>query len=492
MTKELMKRNITKAEREIAKKREMVQSTKMRQKYHFMAETGWMNDPNGLIYYKGRYHFFYQYNPYEGFWGQMHWGHAVSDDLLHWEYLPVALAPGEVYDDHPKGGCFSGSAIEHEGRLYLLYTGTANHGNGFVQTQCLAYSEDGIHFEKYQGNPVIGNPPEGFSKENFRDPKVWRHENKFYMVCGGQKDNLAVALLYTSDDLIAWEFVNVLAESRGEWGYMWECPDFYPIGDKYVLMFSPMGVHERTTVYLIGDMNYETGKFVYTASGEVDWGFDYYAPQSFLDGGGRRLAVGWANAWDWMPWWKDWGPTYQDGWCGWFNLPREIILVEDKTLQFKPIKELDQLRADGMTVETCEIRKERMKIPVSDGSIYEMQIWIDLKSSTAEAFSLFLRSDEKKETIVRFELKTQMMGVDRNNADGWSKGTTKSPLILANETQMHIHIYSDQNSIELFTDDYHTTHSCNVFADENQNQNYIAADNGILKVEKIQSWKMKK
>ena len=143
-----MKKNIVRAQAEIDKKRSEVGKGAMRQKYHFMAEEGWLNDPNGLIYFKGKYHFFYQYNPYDSYWGSMHWGHAISDDMLHWEYLPLALAPSETYDNHPKGGCFSGSAIEYEGRLYLLYTASTNYGDGFVQNQCLAYSDDGIHFVK--------------------------------------------------------------------------------------------------------------------------------------------------------------------------------------------------------------------------------------------------------------------------------------------------------------------------------------------------------
>ena len=133
---------------------------KMRQHYHFMAQSGWLNDPNGLIYFRGKYHFFFQCNPYGGFWDCMYWGHAVSEDMLHWEYLPFALAPSEPYDDYPKGGCFSGSAIEHEGKLFLMYTGTSHYGKGIVQTQCIAYSEDGIYFKKYPGNPVI-TAPEG-------------------------------------------------------------------------------------------------------------------------------------------------------------------------------------------------------------------------------------------------------------------------------------------------------------------------------------------
>ena len=304
MSKELMIERIEKAQKEIEAKRETVQQGKFRQDYHFMAETGWINDPNGLIYFKGKYHFFYQYNPYSGFWDCMHWGHAVSEDMIHWEYLPLALAPSEVYDDHLKGGCFSGSAIEHDGKLFLIYTGTCNNGNGFEQAQCIAYSEDGIHFEKYEGNPVI-TAPEGVPTDLFRDPKVWKHDDIYYVVCGASKNGFAQARLYKSTDMFHWEFVNVLAESRGEWGYMWECPDFYPVGDKYVLMFSPMGGKERTSVYLVGDFDYDTGKFFYTISGEIDWGFDYYAPQSFLAPDGRRILVGWANAWDWMPFWKD-------------------------------------------------------------------------------------------------------------------------------------------------------------------------------------------
>ncbi len=116
----------------------------------------------------------------------MHWGHAVSEDMIHWEYLPVALAPSEPYEDHLKGGCFSGSAIEFDGKLYLIYTAATNHGNGFVQTQCVAYSEDGIHFEKYEKNPVL-TAPEGISPDSFRDPKVWKHEDSYYMVCGASK-----------------------------------------------------------------------------------------------------------------------------------------------------------------------------------------------------------------------------------------------------------------------------------------------------------------
>lgn len=219
MNKILMRQRIENAQKEIDSKKMIVQNGKMRQHYHFMPQSGWMNDPNGLIFFNGQYHVFYQTNPYNGFWDCMHWGHAVSKDLVHWEYLPLALAPSEEYDDYQKGGCFSGSAIEHEGKLYVFYTATANHGNGSEQSQCLAISEDGINFEKYDGNPLF-DAPEGIQPDSFRDPKVWKHENKYYMVVGASRNNRGLALIYESADLYHWNFLNVLAESRGEWGFM--------------------------------------------------------------------------------------------------------------------------------------------------------------------------------------------------------------------------------------------------------------------------------
>lgn len=355
----------------------------MRQHYHFMPQTGWLNDPNGLIYFRGRYHYFFQYNPYYGFWDYMHWGHAVSKDMVHWEYLPLALAPSESYDDHMRGGCFSGSAVEHEGKLYLMFTGVTNRGNDFEQTQCIAYSEDGIHFEKYDRNPVL-TAPEGIPTHLFRDPKVWKHNDKYYMVCGASRDNMAQALLYCSEDLLHWAFVNVLAESRGEWGYMWECPDFYRLGDKYVLMFSPMGAGEHTSTYFVGDFDYDTGKFARQVSGEIDWGLDYYAPQSFIMPDGRRIIVGWANEWEWMPFWKNWGPTYQEGWCGFFNIPREVRLMPDNTLQFLPIEELKILRTGGHKIECFTVGEEEEKLQAGDGISFEMKMKIDLGATDAE------------------------------------------------------------------------------------------------------------
>ena len=487
MSKALHMENISKAQAEIAAKKPLLRDAVMRQRYHFMAEEGWINDPNGLIFFQGKYHYFYQYNPYDSFWGAMHWGHAVSDDLLHWEYLPIALAPSEPYDHHQEGGCFSGSAIEYDGKLYLFYTGTTNYGDGFVQTQCMAYSEDGVNFEKYELNPII-TAPAGYEQENFRDPKVWRHEGWFYMVCGAQKDHLAQALIYKSEDLKTWEFMNVLFESRGEYGSMFECPDFYPLGDKYVFMFSPMGLHKRTCIYLVGDMDYKTGKFYPINVGEIDWGLDFYAPQSFLDARGRRLVVAWANAWDWMPWWKDWGPTYQENWCGSFNLPREVRMMPDSTLQFVPVEELKTLRNVRQEYFDISLHGTPFNITAGDGVAFECRLILDLEETTAARMIFKLRGDGKRETVVCFDLDKAEISFNRDNSDGWSTGRSTSPLALKDKRLLDIHLFSDQSSIELFTSEYQNNHSCNIFAGNSQNKNFIVAEGGTAVFKSITSW----
>lgn len=491
MSKELMQKKIAEAQKAIDEVKEKVSKGKMRQRYHFMAEAGWINDPNGLIFYKGKYHYFYQYNPYYGFWDSMHWGHAVSEDLLHWEFLPLALAPSEIYDDHLRGGCFSGSAIVHEDKLYVLFTGTTNEGKGFEQAQCVAWSEDGIHFEKYDGNPVI-TAPEGIPTDFFRDPKVWKHEDTYYMVLGASKNKMGQALLYRSKDLLEWEFFNVLAESRGEWGYMWECPDFYPVGDKYVLMFSPMGGGERTSVYLVGDFSYETGKFNYTVSGEIDWGFDFYAPQSFLAPDGRRLIVGWANAWDWMPHWKDWGPAYKEGWCGFYNIPREVKLMPDHTLQFIPIKEMESIRENEQIQTDIAVGTDPVEITAGDGVAYELKMNIDLEKTNASGIILEMRCGEGKKTTCTVNLKQGELTVDRNEADGWSCGVSRSPLYLAGQTNYDMHIYSDQSSLEIFTNNYQTNHAINIFAGNEQNKIYIYTVDGTAIVKDMCTYGLKK
>ena len=468
------------AEQALIEVTKQTNNAKHRQMWHFSPKAGWMNDPNGLIYFKGKYHIFYQFNPYGTKWSAMHWGHAISNDLVNWEHLPIALAPSEPYENHPEGGCFSGSAVDDNGILTLIYTATTNYGEGFVQSQCIATSDDGVHFQKYAGNPVIPEPPECGSN-NFRDPKVWKHLDKWYMVIGSSKDNKGKALLYQSDNLRKWRFVNVLCESRGEWGSMWECPDFFEVDGKYVLMFSPMGAGERKTVYLVGDMDYKTGKFHYQSNGEVDWGFDFYAPQSMIDHKGRRIIIAWANAWDWMPWWKDFGPTESEGWCGSFSFPRQVKLMNDGKLQFIPIEEIKKLRISKKESMNIDIVNEnRVCLPADGKMLYEMTLEFDLKNSDAKQIEIEVKADYKHSTKICCDLACSEISIDRNNAEGWSKGKNRCPLESAGKNKLLIHVFVDQSYVEVYTDDYRTVLSSNIFSGENATRAFISAKGGKI------------
>lgn len=452
--------------------------------FHITPEKGWMNDPNGLVEYKGVYHVFYQADPEHLVNEKIGWGHKISHDLLHWEECPQALFPNEGYD---RDGCFTGSAVIKDDKMYLLYTGHVNHENGYIETQNLAVSEDGIHFEKYAGNPVL-IAPEGVPTDCFRDPKVWKHEDTYYMVCGASRDNKGQALLYRSKDMIHWTYFNVLAESRGEWGYMWECPDFYPMGDKYVLTFSPMGAGEHTSVYLVGDFDYLTGKFCCHVSGEIDWGLDYYAPQSFLAPDGRRIIVGWSNEWEWMPLWKDWGPTYKEGWCGFFNIPREVRMRKDGTLQFLPIREVETIRENPKRIAELAVSEEYTELEAGDGVCFELKLKIDLQRTNADELELDLRCGAERRTICLFHFKKGEMRVDRNAADGWSKGVSRSVLYLQGKKELDVHILSDQSSLEIFTDQYQNNHSNNIFAKASQNQLRVRARGGNAVLRDIETY----
>lgn len=470
--------------------------TKFRQRYHFMPPVFWSNDPNGLIYFKGQYHLFYQFHPYSPEWGSMHWGHATSYDLIHWQHQPIALAPSEPYDDHPRGGVFSGSAIEYQGEMYVFYTATTHDGNGFVQTQCLAKSSDGITFEKFANNPIIRDVPSVGSNE-FRDPKVWRQGNYWYMVLGTCKDNLGKAVLYRSNDLYQWEYINVLAESRGEFGTMWECPDVFEIGEKYAITFSPVKVHDRKASYLIGDLNYRTGKLNISGFGEVDWGFDAYAPQSMLDPKGRRIMFNWANSWDWMPWFKDYQPIQSEGWCGGMTLPREVSFDPvDHLLTFKPVDELVTLRGQTHTYIDLPLQSgEKKRIEAGDGISYELIVDINLKKSNASSINLYLRADKKYQTLVTLDLKASEIYFDRNQADDWSRGICHTVIRDAGKDTLQVRIFSDTSSLEIYTDGstedgYKTVLSGNIYPNQFCNKIYIESIGGDTIFDRIQTYEI--
>ncbi len=313
----------------------------MKQKMHLKAPDNWINDPNGFIYYKGKYHLFYQYFPYGPRWGTMHWGHAVSDDLLVWEHKGIALFPSKYADQN---GCFSGSAVEKNGCMYLFYTGVHYHqpdpedihiclDDKFDSAQMMISSEDGFHFDNFQGKKVIIPPledPEIGDRTHTRDPKVWRGKDAWYMVLGSSTlKKKGEVLLYRSENLTDWKYVNCVSSEK-DLGWMWECPDYFETDGGKVLIFSPMGImkdhrgEENQAVCCLADFEEETCKM--TISDEyqfLDYGMDLYAPQSTLDKDGNRVLVAWLR----MP------EAVNGQWRGMFCLPR-VVEVKDGHIYF--------------------------------------------------------------------------------------------------------------------------------------------------------------
>ena len=300
-----------------------------RQKLHLKAPDNWVNDPNGFIYYKGYYHLFYQYFPYEPRWGTMHWGHAVSKDLITWEHKGIALYPS-VWED--QNGCFSGSAVESDGRLYLVYTGVRYEvvnpqdphtclDEQFESAQLMISSEDGFSFDNEKGKEVIIPPltePQTGHRTHTRDPKIWRGKDAWYLVLGStEEEKYGKILFYRSEDLHTWTYVNQ-AWKGPEYGWMWECPDLFPAGDGEVLLISAMGLlkneereKNQTICFPVEFQEDSCGIEIPDTYQFVDYGMDLYAPQTTLDACGRRVMEAWIR----MP-----KPT-REGWIGMFCSP---------------------------------------------------------------------------------------------------------------------------------------------------------------------------
>lgn len=200
--------------------------------FHISAPAGWINDPNGFSVYNGKIHLFYQYYPYLREWGPMHWGHSTTSDMIKWEQLPCVLAPDEEYD---KKGCFSGSAIEADGKHVLVYTGVTriklpDGSEQERQNQCIAFG-DGLNYVKHENNPVVTGDmlPENCSRIDFRDPKIWKEDDTYYLIVGSKDlNNVGQVVLCSSKNLTDWQFETILAaNSTGKIGTMWECPDFF-------------------------------------------------------------------------------------------------------------------------------------------------------------------------------------------------------------------------------------------------------------------------
>ena len=389
--------------------------------FHLTPWIGWMNDPNGFSFYGVQYHMFYQYHPYDSHWGPMHWGHAVSRDLLHWEFLPCALAPDMPYD---KDGCFSGSAITlPDGRQMLMYTGVRHETDSSgqtreVQTQNLAFG-DGMNYEKYSGNPVLteADLPAGGSRYDFRDPKILQTSDGTYLalIANDQKGVGGQILVYRSGDALHWSLVGPLASNHNRLGLMWECPDFFRLDGYDVLLASaqdmlPKGFEYHNgngSFYLLGHCGEADGSYTVESDHAADYGIDFYAPQTVLTPDGRRVMIGWMQNWDTCNLHTRWVP-----WFGQMSLPRELS-VRNGVLCQHPIRELELMRKDEVRHTDVLIKDEERQLPGVSGRMADLELEIEPVGPVFSRFAIRFAKNDLYQTTVSFRPHESVLKIDR-------------------------------------------------------------------------------
>ncbi|MDS0299948.1 glycoside hydrolase family 32 protein [Halogeometricum sp. S1BR25-6] len=390
--------------------REEVADDHRRPRYHLAAPAGWLNDPNGIIEHEGTYHVFYQYNPGGPFHGTIHWGHAASEDLVHWEDRPVALAPDP--DGPDRDGVWSGCAVlDGDGTPTLVYTG----GRGRDQLPCLATTDDPSldTWEKHGDNPVISTPEDHVDldlletedwRAEFRDHNVWREgETWYHLVGAGVADTGGAALLYRGESLREWEYVGPLLV--GDWeghGVVWECPELLDFDEKQVLHVSNYSHVE----YFLGEANLDDPSFDVEHRERLDYG-DYYAPQSTRAEDGRVLT------WGWAPEARDAEAQWHAGWSGTLTIPRELS-VEDGELRQRPARELESLRGrDALAEEDVSLAAGDSRVLDLTGNAYELAFDARVEESGALELGLFESPAGNERTVVRYDGET--VTVDRTN-----------------------------------------------------------------------------
>ncbi len=456
--------------------------------FHLTPYTGWMNDPNGFSFYQGKFHLFYQYYPYETEWDDMHWGHAISTDLLHWTYLPAAMAPDKPYDDF---GCFSGSAIEMpDGKQLLLYTGVrkeGGEGKKDIQTQCIAIG-DGLNYKKYAHNPVLDEHslPEGCDYHNFRDPKIWKTETGYRCVIGTcDEDTLGKILLYSSPDGIHWQFESILIENDGRLGLMWECPDFFPLDGKHVLLVSPQDMlperfeyhNGNGTACLIGHFDEQEKRFIAEFDQAVDYGIDFYAPTTMLTPDGRRVMIGWMQNWDTTKL----SSLREFKWFGQMTLPRELSIQNGRLYQ-RPVRELEKLRKNPVTHKDVLVDGV-VRLPGVQGRTVDMEITLRPVSDAPLYHKFTIRFMENEQFYTRLSYRTHesVLRIDRKFS-----GSRRAYIhqrrceVPFQNGEIKLRIILDRFSAEVFINDGAQTMTATVFTDLSAHDISFNSDGKVL------------
>ncbi|MFC2090422.1 glycoside hydrolase family 32 protein [Bacteroidota bacterium] len=477
-----------------------------RPQYHFTPDSMWMNDPNGLVYYDGEYHLFYQHNPDKNVWGPMHWGHAVSEDLVNWDHLPVALYPDSL------GTIFSGSAVIDWNNSSGLQNGDhppmvaiftyhnmkiEQCGIDTFQYQGIAYSNDrGRSWIKYDGNPILRNP----GIRDFRDPKViWFEEGQKWIMVLAVNDRV---YFYSSQNLIDWAWESEFGSHAGAHGGVWECPELLPLYEdgveKWILVVSVSSKSPNGgsgTQYFVG--KFDGSDFINENPGKeamwLDYGRDNYAGVTFSDipeDDGRRILVGWMSNWEYA----QIVPTGH--WRNAMTIPRELHLSYNGThyeVFCRPVAELDVLRKDSFEIEATELsgNLEFKEIQDYEPSLYEINLEFNIADDTKEGraveFGFILANTLDEHITVGYNILEEFVFIDRTKSgkDAFSEqfpGLHKAPIAVPANRQLRMKAYIDKASIELFINDGKRVMTEIFFPNEDYNRISLYANNGSVEL----------
>lgn len=431
--------------------------------FHIASNGGWINDPNGLCYYRGRWHVFYQLHPYGTQWGPMHWGHVSSSDMVTWRREPIAMAPSL---EQEKDGVFSGSAaIGDDGRLRFYYTGHrwangVDGSDGEWQVQMLATPDDDdlTHVTKHG---MIVDCPRNKVNSHFRDPKVWKTGHTWYMTFGvSSADKRGQMWLYSSSDMVSWTFERVSFEHPDPDVFMLECPDFFPLKDadgneKWVIGFSAMGAKQHGFVnrnvsnagYMIGSWNPGEAFQPETEFRPWDCGHNFYAPQSFSTGEGRQIMYGWMSPF------VEPIPMQTDGWCGQLTLPREVSLGADGDIHTTPVEEINQLRTSTRDLGAVDLGVNEERVVCPDAQAVEIEMTLDCSHTTAERTGVKVHATQDGSyTYVAYDDQTQRIVIDRQAAARGDLGYRSAPLSQDELAagRIALRIFVDRGSVEVY------------------------------------------
>jgi fructan beta-fructosidase len=468
-----------------------------RPSYHFTPPQNWCNDPNGMVWYAGEYHLFYQHNPQGAKWGNMSWGHAVSTNLLHWEHLPVALLPDSL------GDIFSGSAVvdenntagfqqDNEKTLLAFYT---YNKDGYGQTQALAYSNDkGRTWTKYAQNPVLRRNDGNL---DFRDPKVlwYAPGNKWIMALAAG----SVIEFYSSANAKDWTYESAFGDGYGNHDGVWECPDLFETDGKWVLLVNnsrnnEYGGRASATQYFVGDFDGKTFTSESPAQNEpahwLDWGNEHYALVTWSNApGNRKIGIAWMNNWEYA------NDIPGENFRGAMSVPRELTLVQENgkyCLKNEPVREIESLRGDEKLFSGIKITNNHVVKNLPASGAYELLM--DIKKQSAQKFGFTLENSKNEKVVITLDFENNTFSVDKTKSgitDFSDKfpATTIAPIAAKEAYQLRVLV--DKCSIECFLDDGEMSMTNLVFPNEPYRTIKFFSENGKseinnLKISKLQ------